>query len=156
MMNGQRYLIITGSHPDVREDINAVPWARTDTAPEELWRLYDYMAIGLDAVDKYLWPVKYVATYHPAELPEIRSRREAVGGNLDYRTIAHDKTNDPDIVIADWWRPSGSSALLGVRPAPTKHSAAAGRPGGRSWKTVSAPCRAGRGNTWEPRTGNGL
>jgi hypothetical protein len=75
------------------------------------------MAIGLDAVDKYRWPIRYCATYHPAEIPEIRRRREACGGNGDYQIISHEQRGGVQIYIADWWKPSGSSSLLGVQAA---------------------------------------
>jgi hypothetical protein len=71
------------------------------------------MAIGLDAVDKYTWPIKYVATYHPDEIPEIRKRRELFGGNTDYLMIS--QAPGPGVDIVELYRPpSGSSALLGA------------------------------------------
>jgi len=99
-------LIITGSAPCVLIDIAGVPRVCT----------YDYMAIGLDAVDKYIWPIKYVATYHPVEIPRIRERRERCGGNLDYRVISMKVLPGVDI-IEPFRPPSGSSSLLGVLAA---------------------------------------
>jgi hypothetical protein len=99
-------LIITGSAPCVWIDIAAVPRVGA----------FDLMAIGLDAVDKYLWPIKYVSTYHPVEIPQIRERREKIGGNVDYRVISMEARPDVDIV-EPFRPPSGSSALLGVLAA---------------------------------------
>lgn len=107
-MNAQNRLIITGSAPCVLLDMAGVPRVCS----------YDYMAIGLDAVDKYVWPVKYVATYHPVEIPDIRKRREQTGGNLDYTVISHERRDGVDIVepLLPGER-SGSSALLGTLAA---------------------------------------
>jgi len=99
-------LVITGSAQCVHEDIAAL--ALENSAA-------DFMAIGLDAVDKYAWPVKYVATYHPEKIDMTRERRASIGGNTDYELICHEKRPGVDIVINDWWSPSGSSALLGVQ-----------------------------------------
>lgn len=100
-------LCIIGSHPAALADIESMP----NGAP------WDYMAIGLDAADKYLGEIRYIATYHPVEIDMIRERRRAAGGNLDYRAIAHESKPGIDIVITDWWTPSGSSALLGTQAA---------------------------------------
>jgi len=99
-------LIITGAAPDVLVDIAAVPRVCE----------YDLMAIGPDAADKYGWPIKYVATYHPEDLPEIRRRRERRGGNTDYRVVSHKPGEGIDIV-GPHHKPSGSSALLGALTA---------------------------------------
>jgi hypothetical protein len=100
-------LIVTGAAPDVLIDIAQVPRVCS----------YDFMAIGMDAVDRYRWPIRWCATYHPVEIPEIRRRREAIGGNADFKIISHERRDDVDIFIADWWQPSGSSSLLGVQTA---------------------------------------
>ncbi len=107
MTEPTKNLLITGSHPDVLIDIAAVPRVCT----------YDLLAVGLDAVDKYPWPIKYVATYHPAEIPKIRERRERLIGLVDFAIISHEQRDHVEIYIADWWKPSGSSALLGVQAA---------------------------------------
>jgi len=67
-------------------------------------------------VDKYAWPIKYVATYHPVEIPQIRSHRELAGGNTDYLVISMEAREGVDIV-EPFEPPSGSSALLGVQAA---------------------------------------
>ena len=108
-------LFITGCAPCAHDDIAAARQLGDG----------DWMAIGLDAVDLYAWPIKYVATYHPVDVPEIYQRRAAIGGNTDFQVIGH--IADPDgarkpengihISILNWWKPSGSSALLGVQAA---------------------------------------
>lgn len=80
--------------------------------PEVLQR--DYMAIGMDAVDKCLWPIQYMATYHPEDIPFALTNRKAMGGNTDYKVISHEGRPDVDIVIPYGGPPSGSSALLGA------------------------------------------
>lgn len=102
-----KILIITGSAPCVLEDL-----ARA----KELAASYDLMAVGLDAVDKYAEPIKYVVTYHPKEIAEIAERRAGYG-NTDYLMISHQEKPGVDICIHDWWIPSGSSSLLGVQAA---------------------------------------
>lgn len=99
-------LCIIGAHPDVLKDVDSLLKAE-----------WDFMAIGLDAVDKYLGHVLYVATFHPVEIPAIRERRRSAGGNVDYRVISHENQPGVDVIIMDWWRPSGSSALLGTQAA---------------------------------------
>lgn len=99
-------LVITGSHPQVCDDINGLPKIG-----------YDFMAIGLDAVNKYHHNIKYCATYHPIEIPEIKERRRVFGGNTDFLFISHEERAGVDICIKDWWQPSGSSALLGAQAA---------------------------------------
>lgn len=108
----KKLLIVTGSAPCVMQDISMLPYGL---------RVADlhYMAIGLDAVDKYLYPILYVATFHPAEIAEILDRRRDCGGNTDYRVISHENRPEVDIFIADWWKPTGSSALLGAQAAMT-------------------------------------
>lgn len=98
-------LIITGAAPCVHEDIERVPG----------YREFDFMAIGLDAVDKYPWPIKYVATYHPEDLQAIRERRASIG-NTDYRVISH-KPGEMIDIVEPYEKPPGSSALLGALAA---------------------------------------
>ena len=100
-------LIVTGAAECVHDDIMAAP----------INNKLAWMAIGLDAVDKYLYPIDYVATFHPDEIPAIKERRAKIGGNTDYKVISHEDKNNPDIVIKDWWKPTGSSALLGIQAA---------------------------------------
>lgn len=103
-------LIITGSAPCLIQDINALQFPDFCSA--------DWMAIGLDAVDRYAWPIRYMATYHPVEIPAIRERRAHAGGNLDYIVISHERKDGVDIVepLLPGER-SGSSALLGTLAA---------------------------------------
>jgi hypothetical protein len=126
-------LIITGAAGCVREDIEAVfrlvfsPLAAlgdnssyaSNHAALDL-SVVSLMAIGLDAVDKYLWNVKYFATYHPSEIEMAKERRASAGGNTDYMVISHqqhaENITGRDLVdlIIPCEQPSGSSALLGV------------------------------------------
>lgn len=109
-MNGnkQKLLIIMGSHPNAASEVLAMLHDYPDA---------DLMAIGLDAVDRLTLPIKYVATYHSAELERIRNIRESVGGNLDYIVISQREYPGVHVVIQNWWKPSGSSSLLGVQAA---------------------------------------
>lgn len=106
MNERKNLLIVIGSAPCVLTDIAAVPRVCD----------YDFLAVGLDAVDRCDCPLKYVATYHPEDLPEIRRRRERAGGNIDYRVISHRVGEGIDIVVPHD-SPSGSSALLGTLAA---------------------------------------
>lgn len=103
-------LIISGGAPCVLDDMNAFA--------SPILIECDYMAIGLDAVDKYPQHIKYMATYHPAEIPEIKTRRESIGGNTDYQVISHVGQAGVDIIepLLPGER-SGSSALLGTLAA---------------------------------------
>lgn len=125
----QKTLIITGSAPCMLDDLTVLATAVSSPSPltgEGRVRVEclfpapsecDFMAIGLDAVDKYGWPIKYVATYHPEDIPQILARREARIGRVDFTIICHVQCDHVDIVIKDYWTPSGSSALLGVQAA---------------------------------------
>lgn len=107
-------MIITGSAPCVQEDIDAL-------AGLGHYRC-DWMAVGLDAVDKYPWPIKYVVTYHPDDLPGIHQRRKAFGGNLDFDVINYDPPRQVSELVKDgvvvlsvpYKSPTGSSALCGA------------------------------------------
>lgn len=104
-------LVITGAAPGVIFDLMCAQDLLSD-------RPADYMAIGQDAVDRYLYPsLKYVATYHPEDIPEIYRRRNAARGNIDFQVIGHKHNPMIHHVITDRWKPSGSSALLGVQAA---------------------------------------
>jgi hypothetical protein len=110
-------LIITGAAPCVLDDLTALD---RDVMPHHVLIIptADFMAIGLDAVDKYPWRIKYMATYHPAEIPEIKARRESIGGNTDYIVISHEWKEGVDLLepLLPGER-SGSSALLGAQAA---------------------------------------
>lgn len=116
MNEPKNILIITGAAPCVIDDLTAL--ANGDTMPHHVpvSPMADFMVIGLDAVDKYPWRIKYVATYHPDEIPQIRKRRELAGGNTDYLMIS--QAPGPGVDIVEPYRsPSGSSSLLGVLAA---------------------------------------
>ena len=110
-------LVITGAAPCVFDDLTALAINNPDIL-KDIANYADFMAIGLDAVDKYAWPLKYMATYHPVEIPEIKARREAIGGNTDYIVISHE--SNPGVDIIEPLLPgehSGSSALMGAQAA---------------------------------------
>jgi len=107
-------LIITGSAPCVMEDIDALGHGdRFEICPHGHG---DWMAVGLDAVDKYAWPIKYVVTYHPVEIPQFKPKRAKIGGNTDFLVIAHKPEPGVDIV-EPYESPTGSSALCGAMAA---------------------------------------
>jgi hypothetical protein len=102
------------------EDINAFLSLRG--VSQTPWQSYDFMAIGLDAVDKYLWPIKYFATQHPTEIEKSIGRRVLSCGNIDFKIIAHKKQKVKssgrelvDIVIPMEDGVRGSSSLMGVQ-----------------------------------------
>ncbi len=99
-------LIIIGAAPDVLVDLAAVPRVC----------MFDYMAIGVDAVAVTTYPLRYVVTYHPDDIPEIHKKRAQCGGNSDFVLISHEKKAGVDRVVPHK-TPSGSSALLGVMAA---------------------------------------
>jgi hypothetical protein len=101
-------LIITGSAPCVNADIASVPGVCG----------FDYMVIGFAAAGMHTIHSKYMATYHPTMIPDIKTRRESIGGNTDYIVISHIASPGVDIVepLLPGER-SGSSALLGALAA---------------------------------------
>jgi hypothetical protein len=106
-------MLIIGSAPCVHDDLrHAVEIIRHAGAG------YSKMCIGLTASDMHAAPVKYLATYHPALLPDIRQRREVAGGNTDYIIISHEAGQGVSIIepLLPGER-SGSSALLGTLAA---------------------------------------
>lgn len=104
------------------EDVEAAISVSLMETPCSCWiSQYDFMTIGLDAVDKAPWPIQYFATYHPSEIEMSKERRRVQGGNVDYRVISHVQfqssgTDKKDLVdfIVGFEPPSGSSSLLGV------------------------------------------
>lgn len=105
-------LIITGAHKDTLSDIYRIP----------NYQDFDFMAIGVDAVHLYPWRIKYVATYHPEDIPKIKERRSKVG-NTDYIVICHVDTDPMGVkikevdIVEPHEAPSGSSSLLGTLAA---------------------------------------
>ena len=104
----KKILVITGSAPCVLDDMDMLANIDVEAAGER-----DFMAIGLDAVDKYRMPILYVATYHPEDIPKMSERRAAIGGNLDYKVISQKII--PGVDIEEPFRPpTGSSAMCGA------------------------------------------
>jgi hypothetical protein len=114
-------ILLTGSAPNSLSDVIRFMVSFPEIEP-------DFMAIGLDAIDKHLHGLKYFATYHVEDIALAKDRRCKINGNLDYKTIAHTqwtakrkgagkkKVSGVDILINDV-KPSGSSALFGTRAA---------------------------------------
>ena len=115
----EKILIITGSAPCVVEDIEAalslVAVSRS-LAPDPRSLTPDFMSIGLSSIDKHLHHIKYMATYHPFDIPEAKKRREAAGGNTDYLVISHERKPGVDI-LEPFTPPTGSSSHLGALAA---------------------------------------
>jgi len=101
-------IILIGSAPCALLDLGAIPRVCS----------YDFMAIGMDAVHLYRWPILYVATNHPEDIPDIYKRRHAIGGNLDFQIIGPDPHEGVHIV-EPYRPPSGSSAITGAFAAVT-------------------------------------
>ena len=109
-----KILLITGSAPCVIDDIAVALLIAVKANCSH--RDIDYMAIGLSSVVKHARHIKYMATYHPAEIPEIKKRRGAAGGNIDYMVISHEKKPGVD-VFEPFIPPTGSSSHLGALAA---------------------------------------
>jgi hypothetical protein len=115
MSDRARILVVTGAAMNVLDDISSLAFMLPAIQG-------DYMAIGLAAVDKYPWPILYMATYHYEDIAPARARREAIGGNTDYKVIHHKPQEGVDLV-GEYPHPrslagdSGSSALLGCEVA---------------------------------------
>lgn len=109
-----KILLVVGSAPCVGSDIYSA--LSLPTAPcVPVSASMDFILIGLDSVDKCLWPAKYFATYHPAEIQQSKERRAKAGGNTDWVVISHQQKDGlVDIIIPLVGTPSGSSALLGI------------------------------------------
>ena len=76
---------------------------------------FDYMAIGIDAVNITNKAISYIATYHKEDLPDIK--KKMIG--KDFKIISHEKADGVDFIVPLLFRSghkqtSGSSALLGV------------------------------------------
>ncbi len=112
-----KYLIIIGAAPNVENEIVS---ARNMLIFLE--KNFDYMCIGLDAVDKIHDNIKYVATYHAIDIPYIKEKRHNLKLNTDYKLICNEQpeSNVVDLVIPkaiNKIEKSGSSSLLGVYAA---------------------------------------
>jgi hypothetical protein len=95
-------LIVVGSAPNATQDINKV--SRKDN--------YDFMAIGMDAIEKCQYPISYVATNHLEDLPTIDRLMHQKGDNVA-KIISYHRSPRTDIAIP-YEGTSGSSAIIGV------------------------------------------
>ena len=116
----KKILVITGAAPCLIEDIGAMK-SLFFTLHLSLFT-FDYMTIGLDAVDKYLWDIKYFATQHPKDIEAAIGRRVLLGANTDFKIIAHTEhktkstgQNIVDLIIPIEEGVHGSSSLMGVQ-----------------------------------------
>lgn len=107
-------LILIGSAPCVRNDI------------KEALRIVgeaDFMAIGLDAADKYNGEIIGCVTYEPRDLPAFKEIRRKMGFISPVPTYSQERfKHEVDFVFPELEAPqphkdgwSGSSALLGVK-----------------------------------------
>ena len=107
-------ILIIGAAPCAPEDIRHAAEIIRHAGED-----YHVMCIGKTASAVHKPDCKYLATYHPVQLPEIRAQRAADGCNTDYIVIAHE-TKWPEVAISLPLQPgerSGSSALLGALAA---------------------------------------
>lgn len=74
------------------------------------------MTIGKDC--EYQGHVDYFATYHPADIPLYKAKRNLAGQNTDYKIVCHvSEEKRPADLVFRYEHPSGSSALLGTQAA---------------------------------------
>ena len=109
-----RYIIVVGAHENAKTEILFVTGMLFDIRKE-----FDFMCIGIDAIDNVKSEIKYVATYHPTDIRKIKEKK--IGG-FNPKFICHEqnKEKNVDIVIPIYkgaGEKSGSSALLGVYAA---------------------------------------
>ena len=106
--------LVTGIAPCLYDDLHAVD----DLIGIEYC---DILAVGMDAVDKFDYPIKYLVSYHvETDLDEANSRRKKKIGHVDYQVVGHvlkaQYKKGVKLPLADFVMPyeppSGSSALL--------------------------------------------
>ena len=95
-------IALIGCAPGWENDLNKLQMLTKD---------FDVMAIGMDC--PYAGEIKYMATYHPADILPYKEKRRAIKCNTDFKVISHVNKENIDIVEPHK-NPSGSSALLGT------------------------------------------
>lgn len=101
-----KVLVVTGSAPCVNQDIDALlEHVRVEDC--------DFMAIGIDAINKHSHPLLFLATYHWNDIDSAKQKRAKSIGRVDFKIIHHEKKPGVDIV-EPYEKPSGSSSLLGT------------------------------------------
>jgi hypothetical protein len=108
----KKILVIVGSAPCTIADLRAVKGIDAD-----------YLAVGLDAADKWLGRYEYFASYEPFDIPRFFKRRRLLGGNMDIITYSHEPYYEDVVYVFRELTPpepekmgySGSSALLAVK-----------------------------------------
>lgn len=108
----RRPLVIFGSAPCVQDDLARLP--------DHAW--FDFMAVGMNSLDRYAGRIDYIANNHKENISKINAimmqRHEACGGNTDYKMICFDDGPGVDIVgPCPTGSPSGSSSLTGALAA---------------------------------------
>jgi hypothetical protein len=100
-------LLIFGSAPCTAEDISRAQGKKD----------CDYMAIGMDALDKYMGGIFFVVSNHKEDILPIhkimQQRHEACGAGYQYLVIAPEQWQGVQIV-EPYRPPSGSSAITGA------------------------------------------
>lgn len=76
---------------------------------------FDYLAVGGNGLSRIDVPIKYIATYHEADIPKIKTFMR----DKQYEIISHKPHPDVKYIIKDLFgqnhsSTTGSSALLGV------------------------------------------
>ena len=90
-------IVIIGSAPCVIDDLERIPEFLD----------CDYAAVGLSGTMVTSWPLKFIATYHPEDIPQIKEIEP------DTPIVSYIPEAGVDMVIP-FKAPSGSSALLAV------------------------------------------
>lgn len=113
----KRKAIVLGIAPCLEEDLFKI----------ENLEMFDFFAVGVDCSDRVRFDIQHACSYHPHEFIDFRSRRAAIGGNLDYKTHSYKNGIVPQtsqIVKVDYIWPlvakhpeSGSSAFLAAQAA---------------------------------------
>ena len=104
-------IIIFGIAPGVYEEILSVA-----LVPRRLGMKIHYMAVGMDAIGKVPWNLKYVVSNHVEDLPAIVEKMK--GQASKYQIVCPYKTELVDIVFDPPYEgPSGSSAIVGALAA---------------------------------------
>lgn len=120
-------LVLVGAAPCSYADLKRLPY------PES----FDYMAVGMDAAEKYQGKYDYCVSLEPFDLPQFKLRRQSIGGNTNYKAFSCEPYGEwvdqvyPDLAgpsLLDLVPPkqydekyrkvqcySGSSSLFGVK-----------------------------------------
>lgn len=102
----RKRIVLFGIGPGVQSELYSLPLASGG---------YDYMAVGMDAVNIVPWPLKYIVTNHLEDIPEIHRRRASVRRDTDYKIVSYTQAPGVDIYLeCPYEGPSGSSSIVGT------------------------------------------